>query len=238
MLKFISKFVLTIFPSVAASVIGAYIAHNYINAKPADQTSAVATSVLTPGADSAAGNAVLPVTPIPVNARVADAAVSAASRSRVTSDDVASTGESAAPGRDRHAAHPRHVNAAARAAGERLGIAHRSRAVEVSGSPRERVHTGNVETSAAPAHPVLMPAVDLVPDDQSAPSPAQGEIGVTSDATRAGPDRTFQAADIPLMKRLAGLSSDMETKLVSQTLSTADDIVTAAKSAIQAVMTR
>lgn len=49
MLKYVSKFVLDILPSVVATIVGAYIVTNYINSKPAaDAPKAAATSTANP----------------------------------------------------------------------------------------------------------------------------------------------------------------------------------------------
>ena len=56
MLKYVSKFAMDILPSVAATIIGAYIVNHYITAKPATDAPAAAVSAsefeqgCTPGA--------------------------------------------------------------------------------------------------------------------------------------------------------------------------------------------
>ena len=54
MLKYVSKFVLEIFPSVVATIVGAYIVNHYIVAKPADApvTAAVSTAAPQAAADA------------------------------------------------------------------------------------------------------------------------------------------------------------------------------------------
>lgn len=237
MLAFISKFVLNFFPSIAASVIGAYIVHNYINAKPAEPLPAVTASAVTSKADVAVGREPS-IIPIPVNARVAEAEAPVVARERAESDAIASTSDKTATSRDKHSAvHVRNTHVLARATSERLGITHRSnsRSAETSAAQRERVQASNAATPTTRSGQILMPAVDLVPDEQVAEAAIQPQIA----ATRADPVRILPAAsEMPLMKRLASFSNDVETKLVSQTLSTADDIVTAAKSAFHTVMPR
>lgn len=236
MLKFISKFVLNIFPSIAASVIGAYIVHNYINAKPAEPPPVVTASALAPKADDGEVGRAPSIMPIPVSAKVAEAP--AVARERAEPDTIASTSDKTATSRDKHSAvHVRSAHVLARAASERLGIAHRgnSRPAETSAAQRERVQASAAATATPRSGPILMPAVDLVPDGQIGEAAVQPRVATT----RADPVRILPvAAELPLMKRLASFSNDVETKLVSQTLSTADDIVTAAKSAFHTVMPR
>lgn len=241
MLAFISKFVLNIFPSVAASVIGAYIVHNYIYAKPAEPPPAVAASALASTADDVAMGRVPSIMAIPVNAKVAEAEAPVVARERAEPDTIASTTEKTATGRDKHSAvHARNARLIARAAGERLGVANRGRRpAETSLSQRERLQASNAATPAARSGPILMPAVDLVPGEHTGEAADPSRIAMNSGSMRADPVRIFPAAaEVPFVKRLASLSNDVETKLVSQTLSTADDIVTVAKSAFHTVMPR
>jgi hypothetical protein len=238
MLAFVSKFVLNIFPSVAASVIGAYIVHNYIYVKPAEPPPAVAASVASK-ADEAVVDRGPSIMPIPVSADIAEAETHAVARERAETDTIASASDKTAS-RDKHSAvHMRNAHVLARAASERLGIAHRrdNRSAETPAAQRERerVQASNLATPVVRSGPILMPAVDLVPDAQVGDAAVQPQV----EATRAGPVRILpSASEMPLVKRLASFSNDVETRLVSQTLSTADDIVTAAKSAFQTVMPR
>src|ERR1700760_1360079 len=48
MLNYLKKFTMEILPSVAATIIGAYIVNHYINAKPADVPSAAVVSTVSP----------------------------------------------------------------------------------------------------------------------------------------------------------------------------------------------
>ncbi len=45
MLKLVSKFAMDIFPSVIATIVGAYIVNHYINIKPAADAAATAAAV-------------------------------------------------------------------------------------------------------------------------------------------------------------------------------------------------
>lgn len=237
MLTFISKFVLNIFPSVAASVIGAYIVHNYIYVKPAEPTPAVAVSAVASKADDVAMGRAPSIMPIPVNAKIAEAEAPAVARERAEPDTIVPASEKTATGGDKHSAvHVRSAHTLARPASERLGVAHRgSRVAETPAAQRERIQASNAATATARSGPILMPAVDLVPDEQVGEAAAQPRVA----ATRADPVRVLPStSEMPLIKRLASFSNDVETKLVSQTLSTADDIVTAAKSAFHTVMPR
>ncbi|NOJ46951.1 hypothetical protein [Bradyrhizobium archetypum] len=54
MLNYLKKFAVDIFPSVAATVIGAYIVNHYIVTKPADAPAAAAVSAATPKSDGKA----------------------------------------------------------------------------------------------------------------------------------------------------------------------------------------
>lgn len=56
MLKHVSNFFLQIFPSVIATVVGAYIVTNYINAKPADAPKSAVASTPEPAKDITEGN--------------------------------------------------------------------------------------------------------------------------------------------------------------------------------------
>lgn len=237
MLTFVSKFVLNIFPSVAASVIGAYIVHNYIYVKPAEPPRAVAASTVASKAVDVVVGHEPAIMPIPVNAKIAEVEAPAVARERVETDTIASTSEKTATSRDKHSAvHMRSAHTLARAAGERSAVVNRAgRSAETLAAQRERVQANSLATPAARSGPILMPAVDLVPDEQVGEAAVQPRV----DATRADPVRILpSASEMPLMKRLASFSNDVETKLVSQTLSTADDIVTAAKSAFHTVMPR
>ena len=236
MLAFVSKFVLNIFPSVAASVIGAYIVHNYIYVKPAEPPPAVAASVASKAHEAVVDRGPS-IMPIPVSADIAEAETHAVARERAETDTIASASDKTAS-RDKHSAvHMRNAHVLARAASERLGIAHRrdNRSAETPAAQRERVQASNLATPVVRSGPILMPAVDLVPDAQVGDAAVQPQV----EATRAGPVRILpSASEMPLVKRLASFSYDVETRLVSQTLSTADDIVTAAKSAFHTVMPR
>lgn len=55
MLKYVSQFFLQIFPSIVATVVGAYIVTNYINAKPADAPKAGVASTSEPAKDITEG---------------------------------------------------------------------------------------------------------------------------------------------------------------------------------------
>lgn len=237
MLTFISKFVLNIFPSVAASVIGAYIVHNYIYAKQAEPPPVVAASAVASKPVDVAVDHEPAIMPIPVNVRVVEAEAPAVARERAESDTIASTSEKTATSRDKHSAvHMRSAHTLARAASERLGVVHRgSRATGTPAAQRERIQASNAATGLPRSGPILMPAVDLVPDPQVGEATVLPPVAATrTDSVRILP----AAAEVPLMKRLASFSNDVETKLVSQSLSTADDIVTAAKSAFHTVMPR
>ncbi len=236
MLKSISKFVLNVFPSLAASVVGGYIVHNYINVKPLAQPPAVAASMLTTKADDAAIDAARFVMPVPVNARVSETETPAVAGDRTKSGSVASTSGSTVTGRDKPSAvYVRNANGSARAAGERLeGANHGRRSAQMS-VQRERLQVSSAATATSRSGPIVMPAVDLVPDEQAGGAGVQPRVA----ATRDDPVRIFPStSQMPLMKRLASFSNDVETKLVSQTLSTADDIVMAAKSVFHTVMPR
>jgi hypothetical protein len=63
MLNYLKKFTMDILPSVAATIIGAYIVNHYINAKPADAPTAAAVSTTSPKGQK--------VTPKPASAETA-----------------------------------------------------------------------------------------------------------------------------------------------------------------------
>ena len=223
MLKILSKFVLTIFPSVAASVIGAYIAHNYINARPAERASAVAAAASRTDdarADDSEIGGLPNVIAIPVNAKVATEA------SGATSEPPQRSATFSAPER-------------MPASRERRSAVHMRTAHTVKRTSTSEHARGVASATPLPqAGPVVMPAVDLVPPAQTEAVTAAAPANAASGAARADSGRFMPSVEIPLLKRLASFSNDVETELVSRTMSTADDIATAAKSAFRVVMPR
>lgn len=217
MLKLVSKFVLNIFPSVAASVIGGYIVHNYIYARPAAPVPAVTAAT----AEAVGGDGSPFAAPIPVSAKVVEAETPTASQPRPTPEAMPS----------------RTIHRPARTVGERLGVARRGGHSVVLASQRERVPARGAASPVAA--PVLMPALDLVPEPQRVESSVGTEVDTAAAPTRADPDRLIpRVAELALIRRLSALSSDVETMLVSQTQSAADGVVTTAKSVFHAMLPR
>ena len=108
------------------------------------------------------------IMPIPVSADIAEAETHAVARERAETDTIASASDKTAS-RDKHSAvHMRNAHVLARAASERLGIAHRrdNRSAETPAAQRERVQASNLATPVVRSGPILMPAVDLVAVNQ------------------------------------------------------------------------
>lgn len=208
MLKLISKFVLNVFPSVAASVIGGYIVHNYIYARPAAPAVTASTPART--ADTAGTGGVPFAVPVPVIEKTVATEMPAASPQRPISSQS--------------------VRGPARAAGERFNIAHRGGHADVMAPQREYAAARGV---------VPMPAIELAADAKRAEPPAGPPIDLLAASARPGPGRLIPAVtEFPLVRRLSALSADVETMLVSQTLSVADGVATTAKSVLTALSPR
>ena len=216
MLKLISKFVLNVFPSVAASVIGGYIVHNYIYARPAAPASTLASKADTVAIDDAPF-----AMPIPVVDKAVATETPAASRQRPEAVAISS----------------RNLDEPKRTVGERLNVVHRGGHVGMAASQRERVSTR--VAAAPPAAAAVTPAINLVPEAQDVEMPARPRIDAAAASARTGLDRLIPPmAEMPLIKRLSALSTDVETMLVSQTQSAADGVATTAKSVLHAVLPR
>lgn len=189
MLKFASKFVLEILPSIVATVIGAYIVNHYIITKPADQAPVVAASSVSaakpPVVKAASREAEIksPAQPAAVTvdatAAVPDKAAvilprsiethehPVASRERPAIKAVESvkeaTKETAWQNRDRRereANQQRDANELARAAIERLGGTNRgAHSAAVTAAPRE---PAQASIAAVPVVRPLPPAINIL----------------------------------------------------------------------------
>jgi len=249
MLKFVSKFILDIMPSVVATVIGAYIVNHYIIAKPATQTPVAA--VASAPAVQAAG--VAPEIKPPVRAAAAStdtkpAPVQApehpvAQRERTVARSAAVAPDPAWQSREKHereAAQLRETNELARAAIERLGVANRgNRAPETSTPqgepPRVSIATVPAVQPLPPAITVSTPAVELSRAGRGNEA-ASLRIGTAPGVERNDPDRLIPPADIPSISRLSSLPADAAAAPISQHSSVADDMFAAAKSVFSAVL--
>lgn len=248
MMKYLSKFVLDILPSIVATVIGAYIVNHYIIAKPATPAPAAMASTVSPSAvASEARPAVASVeTPAPSGAR--DAAQKPAS-AKLVGEKVAEK-----PAGEKPAVAPvvRHdANDLARAAIERLrGSNTASPSAEPVARAREAHRAGAV--SEVTVQPVSMPVIQPLPPAIAIAPPAaellpragdSGSQSVASTSTvRAGEkmdsDRLIPPADIPSASGMFGLTAGGASTAAASQTTVADDVVAAAKSMFQAVLPR
>ncbi|MCO5130576.1 MAG: hypothetical protein M9932_08410 [Xanthobacteraceae bacterium] len=211
MLKLISKFVLNVFPSVAASVIGGYIVHSYIYARPVAPAVTVSAPAWT--ADTARIDGAPVAMPVPVVEKAVATETPVASPQRPEAAAISS----------------RSARGPARTASERFNVTHRGGHALLPAPQREHAAHGAM----------LMPAVETVSDPQGAESPIGPPIDLVATPVRSGLDRLIPpVAEMALVKRLSALSTDLETMLVSQTRSAADGVAMTAKSVFHAMMPR
>jgi hypothetical protein len=264
MLKFVSKFVLEILPSIVATVIGAYIVNHYIIAKPANPAPVVAASSTAPAAKAASTQAEIkpPVQPAAVNIDAKAAAsdkVAATLPRPAEAHERPSTSHERPPikaaasvpepawqnreRREREAVQQRDANELARAAIDRLGVVNRnSRAAEVAAPPRDPAPVAIAAAPALrplpPAINISTPAVELARTERNGEPTVPARIDAASEAARADSDRLIPPAEIPPASQLSGPPTDAATMSVSQRPNVADDMFAAAKSVFHAVLPR
>jgi len=237
MIKFVSKFVLEILPSIAATVIGAYIVNHYIIAKPATQPAAAVASTAVPATADADAK------PPEARGHVKQAADKPAQHEHAAARiiPVVST-----PAESRRVAEePREANELARAAIERL------RASNAPVRPAEASARGHELQRASvvtiPSVQPLPPAINITTPAVEEPRPADGRQSmmqprIAADAAASDPDRLIPPADIPFGSRPFGVS---ENRLENSSLASAaphttvaDDMFAAARSVFHAVLPR
>ena len=252
MIKFVSKFVLEILPSIAATVIGAYIVNHYIIAKPATQPAAAVASTAVP----ATADADIDVSGQHNVKQAADkpAVAAVASSDKQAADKPAQHEHAAAriipvvstPAESRRVAEePREANELARAAIERLRASNAPvRPAEASARGHELQRASVV---AIPSVQPLPPAINIMTPAVEEPRPADGRQSmmqprIAADAAASDPDRLIPPADIPFGSRPFGGS---ENRLENSSLASAvppttvaDDMFAAARSVFHAVLPR
>ena len=253
MIKFVSKFVLEILPSIAATVIGAYIVNHYIIAKPATQPAAAVASTAVPA--TADADAKPPEARGNVKQAADKPAVAAVASSDKQAADKPVQHEHAAartisvvstPAESRRVAEePREANELARAAIERLRASNAPvRPAEASARGHELQRASVV---AIPSVQPLPPAINIATPAVEEPRPADGRQSmmqprIAADAAASDPDRLIPPADIPFGSRPFGVS---ENRLENSSLASAvphttvaDDMFAAARSVFHAVLPR
>ncbi len=244
MIKFVSKFMLDILPSVAATVIGAYIVNHYIIARPAPPVAAI-TSPQPASAETRpapASDKARAASDRPEAAKRTTAAAAPVEKSR---HDHLAAGTTSRPGAvsassaeaRRASAEPREANELARAAIERLRSANPdSHAVE----PSARVHEPQ-RASAAPL-PTIAPLPPAISVSNTEPEllrgagygpahPAAEAAEAERDQVRLAPPR-----DIPISSGLLSQSENSSLLPSASQRTVADDMFDAAKSVFHAVL--
>lgn len=274
MLKHVSNFFLQIFPSVIATVVGAYIVTNYINAKPADVPKAAVASTPEPAKDITEGKdagqaaeAPSETTDKPKQVEKPDAKRQA-SREKpkaapapvVTAAPVVPVTVAVAPSAPTAsdpapASENRDANELARAALDRLrGPVEAAKDVQkespkqpepqrqaVPVAPAVRAPEPPKVAAATPAQPHVQQSVQPLPPAMLVTAPNNG-AGPRSDEANAKPretvreERSFSSfrppADIPLAPPL-----DLQAAS-RQSTSITEDVVSTARSVINAVIPR
>lgn len=233
MIKFVSKFVLEVLPSIAATVIGAYIVNHYIIAKPATQPAAAVASTAVPATADADAK------PPEARGNVKQAADKPAQHEHAAARiiPVAST-----PAESRRVAEePREANELARAAIERLRASNAPvRPAEASARSHELQRASVV---AIPSVQPLPPAINIATSAVEEPRPADGRQSmmqprIAADAAANDPDRLIPPADIPFASRLFGGSENSSLAPAAPHTTVADDMFAAARSVFHAVLPR
>jgi hypothetical protein len=255
MLKFVSKFVLEILPSVTATVIGAYIVNHYVISRPASPpATAVASTAVPEKAETVAKSAeatghvkqaadkpaVVAVTP-PVTHPSEKPAQHERAEAKITPASL-----------EIHHGESREVNELARAAIERLRpSAAPARPVEASVRTHEiprpsvvAVRSVQPQVTQQPSvvQP-LPPAIDIATSTTEEPRSASDSQSASSprDAIDAGDSRSgrlIPPADIPSVSRMFGTSENRSADAAAARTTVADDMLAAAKSVFSAVLPR
>ena len=247
MLKFVSKFVLEILPSVTATVIGAYIVNHYIISKPANPpAAAIASTAVT-------GTAKLDVKPTEAIASAKQAAdkpetVATTSTDTQTPDKSVPHEHAAAKvipvATESHRAESREANDLARAVIERLRASNAT--VRSHETPRPSVvaiRSVQPQTVQPASVQPLPPAINIATSAVEEPRPANDSQSaaprrdVTDDSDN-GSRRLIPPADIPSVSRMFGVSGNRTADTTAARTTVADDMLAAAKSVFSAVLPR
>ena len=253
MLKFVSKFVLEILPSVTATVIGAYIVNHYIISKPANPPAAAIASTAIPGT---AKPDVKPTEAIASAKQAADKPETVATTSTDTqTPDKSIPHEHAAKvipvATESHRAESREANDLARAVIERLRTSNApARPVEASVRSHETPRPSVVAIRSVQPQTVqpasvqpLPPAINIATSAVEEPRPANDSQSaaprrdVTDDSDN-GSRRLIPPADIPSVSRMFGVSENRTAYTTATRTTVADDMLAAAKSVFSAVLPR
>jgi cell division protein FtsN len=253
MLKFVSKFVLEILPSVTATVIGAYIVNHYIISKPANPPAAAIASTAIPGT---AKPDVKPTEAIASAKQAADKPETVATTSTDTqTPDKSIPHEHAAKiipvATESHRAESREANDLARAVIERLRASNApARPVEASARSHETPRPSVVAIRSVQPQTVqpasvqpLPPAINIATSAVEEPRPANDSQSaaprrdVTDDSDN-GSRRLIPPADIPSVSRMFGVSGNRTADTTAARTTVADDMLAAAKSVFSAVLPR
>ena len=253
MLKFVSKFVLEILPSVTATVIGAYIVNHYIISKPANPPAAAIASTAIPGT---AKPDVKPTEAIASAKQAADKPETVATTSTDTqTPDKSIPHEHAAKiipvATESHRAESREANDLARAVIERLRASNAPvRPVEASVRSHETPRPSVVAIRSVQPQTVqpasvqpLPPAINIATSAVEEPRPANDSQSaaprrdVTDDSDN-GSRRLIPPADIPSVSRMFGVSGNRTADTTAARTTVADDMLAAAKSVFSAVLPR
>jgi cell division protein FtsN len=253
MLKFVSKFVLEILPSVTATVIGAYIVNHYIISKPANPPAAAIASTAVTGT---AKPDVKPTEAIASAKQAADKPETVATTSTDTqTPDKSIPHEHAAKiipvATESHRAESREANDLARAVIERLRASNAPvRPVEASARSHETPRPSVVAIRSVQPQTVqpasvqpLPPAINIAASAVEEPRPANDSQSaaprrdVTDDSDN-GSRRLIPPADIPSVSRMFGVSGNRTADTTAARTTVADDMLAAAKSVFSAVLPR
>lgn len=254
MLKFVSKFVLEILPSVTATVIGAYIVNHYIISKPANPPAAAMASTAVTGT---AKPDVKPTEAIASAKQAADKPETVATTSPDTQTPDKSVPHEHAAAKvipvatESHRAESREANDLARAVIERLRASNApARPVEASVRSHETPRPSVVAIRSVQPQTVqpasvqpLPPAINIAASAVEEPRPANDSQSaaprrdVTDDSDN-GSRRLIPPADIPSVSRMFGVSENRTADTTATRTTVADDMLAAAKSVFSAVLPR
>jgi hypothetical protein len=223
MLKYFSKIAMDILPSVAATIIGAYIVNHYIVAKPASETPAAAASPASPKkvnakADSKPAGTSSDVANLPEAGVRAKGISEKAISEKIASEKAASEKAASEKAASEKAASER--ASLEKSAAEKSAEKSADKPAETASIPADtrRHSSGSREKTVAKTTPAVVPAA--VTPDVAAPNTATSvEAATTPDdrlnaneiarvtlerlrGTNEGPGRTLEAAHTPDPPRL------------------------------------
>lgn len=254
MLKFVSKFVLEILPSVTATVIGAYIVNHYIISRPANPPAAAIASTAVPGI---AKPDVKPTEAIASAKQAADKPAVVAVTPAITQPPEKPAQHERAEAKvipvatESHRAESREANELARAVIERLRASNApARPVEASARSHETprpsvvaIRSVQPQTVQSASVQPLPPAINIATTAVEEPRPANDSQAVPprrdmTDDSDSGSRRLIPPADIPSVSRMFGVSENRTADTTAARTTVADDMLAAAKSVFSAVLPR